>query len=144
MNNNELVTQQSWWKRNWKWVVPVGGCLSLMVIGIVIIGSVVYGVSKTFEDSQPYTHSLMLANENTELLAILGSPIEEDGMVQGKVNWNNGKKSADLRIPISGPKGNGILYVNASGEGDNWNYQTIEVITSNEQKIDLLNALETN
>jgi len=23
--NNELIEQKSWWKRNWKWLVPVSG-----------------------------------------------------------------------------------------------------------------------
>jgi len=137
--NNELVEYPSWWKRNWKWVVPVGGCMSLIVVFILFIGSIFYGVTTALEESQPYEYALEKINQDQEITSVLGSPIEKDGMIQGSYNYSNGKKSADIKIPVSGPNGSGILFVEATGEDDNWTYNIIRVEINDDSTIDLLN-----
>ena len=135
--NNELVPQPSWWKRNWKWVVPVGGCLSLIVGAIILFASIYFGVTGMMEGSQPYEYAFELINQDEELLEILGAPIEEDGMVQGNINYSNGDKSAKMVIPVAGPKGSGTLYIDASGKGEEWIYHEIRVEV-NEENFDFL------
>ena len=136
--NNELVPQPSWWKRNWKWVVPVGGCLTLIIIFVVFLGSLFYGISSAFEGSEPHVYALELVNEDETLLEILGTPIEKDGIGQSSFNWNNGNKTSNLVIPIAGPKAKGTLYVNAHGTADTWIYDRIEVIVPENEPINLL------
>lgn len=136
--NNELVPQPSWWKRNWKWVVPVGGCMSLIVLFVVFVGSIFYGVTTALEESQPYEYALEKINQDEVLTQQLGSPIEKDGMIQGSYNYSNGDKTADMRIPISGPNGSGTLIVQATGEDDNWTYNVIRVEIKDNESINLL------
>lgn len=136
--NNELVEYPSWWKRNWKWVVPVGGCFSLIVIFIMFIGSIFYGVTTVLEESQPYEYALEKINQDEELTSVLGAPIEKDGMIQGSYNNSNGTKTADMKIPISGPNGSGTLFVEATGEDENWTYNVIRVEIKDNESIDLL------
>lgn len=136
--NNELVPQPTWWKRNWKWVVPVGGCLSLIVLFIVFIGSIFYGVTTALEESQPYEYALKKINQDETIIRQLGSPIEKNGMIQGSYNYSNGSKSADMKIPIAGPDGTGVLIVKATGEGDSWTYNVIRVEIKDNESIDLL------
>jgi hypothetical protein len=136
--NNELVTYPSWWKRNWKWVVPVGGCFSLIIIFIMLIGSIFYGVTSALEESQPYEYALEKINEDDEITGVLGSPIVKDGMIQGSYNYSNGTKTAAMKIPISGPYGSGILFVDAKGTDDNWTYNVIRVEIKDNESIDLL------
>ena len=136
--NNELVEYPSWWKRNWKWVVPLGGCLSLILILIVFVGSIFWGVTSALEESQPYEYALEKINQDEEITDVLGSPIEKDGMIQGSYKYTNGKKSADMKIPVSGPNGSGILFVEATGEDDEWTYNVIRVEINDDENIDLL------
>lgn len=136
--NNELVEYPNWWKRNWKWAVPVGGCLSLIVVFIVFIGSIFYGVTAVLEESQPYEYALETINQDEEITNTLGSPILKDGMIQGSYNNSNGIKTADMKIPVSGPKGSGTLFVKATGEDDNWTYNEIRVEIKDDESIDLL------
>lgn len=136
--NNELVPQPSWWKRNWKWVVPVGGCFTLILLVIALFGSIFYGVTTLLENSQPYEYALEKINKDEEIVSILGSPIEQDGMMQGSLNWHNGDGKADMKIPVSGPKGNGILYIDASSVDDNWTYHEIRVDIKDVDSINLL------
>jgi len=136
--NNELVPQPNWWQRNWKWVIPVGGCFTILVVIIFFIGSIFYGVTNVLENSEPFEHAINKINNDQELIELLGSPIEKDGMPQGHINWNNNKKSADMKIPIAGPKGKAVLYIIAHGEGDDWNYDEIRVTVKDNEEIQLL------
>ncbi|MBT8183616.1 MAG: cytochrome c oxidase assembly factor 1 family protein [Eudoraea sp.] len=136
--NNELVPEPSWWHRNWKWVVPVGGCLTLLILAIFFIGSLFYGVSTMFEDSEPYEYAFEKINQDEQLIELLGTPIKKDGMPQGNINWHNNEKHADMRIPIAGPKGKGMLFITAHGEGDNWIYDEIRVTVREDEEFDLL------
>jgi hypothetical protein len=136
--NNELVAYPSWWKRNWKWAVPLGGCLSLIVIFIMVVGSVFYGVTTVLEESQPYEFALETINQDKEITSVLGSPIVKDGMIQGSYTNNNGTKTADMKIPISGPNGFGILFVHATGDDDDWTYDEIRIEIKDDESIDLL------
>jgi hypothetical protein len=136
--NNELVEYPSWWKRNWKWVVPLGGCMSLIVIFLIFIGSIFYGVTAAFEESQPYEYALETINQDEEIISALGSPIVKDGMIQGNYNNTNGNKTADMKIPVSGPKGSGTLFVEATGKDDNWTYDVIRVEIKDDENINLL------
>ncbi|WP_350289796.1 cytochrome c oxidase assembly factor Coa1 family protein [uncultured Croceitalea sp.] len=136
--NNELVPQPSWWKRNWKWVVPVGGCFTLIIGAIIVFSSLYFGISNIMEESQPYEYALELLNKDEALLEVLGSPIEKDGMFQGNISWTNGNKIAKIIVPIAGPKGEGKLYIDASGQGEDWIYHEIRVEV-NEQEFDFLN-----
>ena len=135
--NNELVPQPSWWKSNWKWVLPVGGCLSIIVIGIIVMGTIFYSVSSAIEDSQPYEYALEKINTDQDLINALGSPIVKDGFISSSWSYDNGEKSANMAIPISGPKGEGTLYVEATGEGDEWVYNVIRVEIGDDNLIDL-------
>ena len=136
--NNQLVEHPSWWKRNWKWVVPVGGCLTLIIIFVVFIGTVIYGVSSAIEGSEPYEYALEQINQDEKMIELLGSPIEKTGIGQSNFSWTNGKKSAEMHIPIAGPKGSATLHVKATGEGDTWNYEEIRVEINEGENMDLL------
>lgn len=136
--NNELVAYPSWWKRNWKWAVPLGGCLSLIIVFILVIASFFYGVTAALEESQPYEYALETINQDKEITNALGTPIVKDGMILGSYKNTNGNKTADIKIPVSGPKGSGTLFVKATGKDDYWTYNEIRVEIKDDEFIDLL------
>jgi len=140
--NNELVPQPSWWKRNWKWVVPLGGCLTVIIGIIILFVSIFYGVSNMMESSQPYEYAIELINNDEQLVKVLGSPIEKDGMFQGNISYTNGDKSAKIIVPVKGPKGTGKLYIDATGVGKEWNYHEIRVEVD-EQEFDFLEEVNS-
>ena len=102
------------------------------------VGSLFYGITTMFEGSDPYEHALEKINNDDEIIGLLGSPIVKDGMIKGSLNWHNGDGKADMEIPISGPKGSGTLYINASSLGDNWTYHEIRVVVKDNEEIDIL------
>ncbi|RZS99573.1 cytochrome c oxidase assembly factor Coa1 family protein [Aquimarina brevivitae] len=136
---NNQIQQKSWFSRNWPWVVPVGGCLTLIILFFVFLGSVIFGVSEIMTNSDPYNDALAKVKEDSYVVGILGEPIEKDGMMQGNISYTNGKGKVNIAVPIKGPKGEAKIYVVGKKEFDEWDYQEMYVIIkeTNEQ-IDLL------
>lgn len=132
------VQQKSWFKRNWLWFVPTMGCLTLIVLFLLGIGSLIFGITNMISDSEPAQYALEIATESLVVIEALGEPIE-DGIASGSISFNDGDGDADLRIPISGPKGSATLRVVGEKYDGSWSYEKIYVILGDsDQRIDLL------
>lgn len=135
----EEQDNKSWFSRNWIWVVPTGGCL-LFIIGVLVLaGGLVWGVSNMVSDSDTYQVAMEQAQNNQMVIDLLGEPIEKNGMTSANIQWNNGTKTSELGIPIKGPEGKAIIYVEGIARGEKWEYQVMEVyIADTDTTIDLL------
>ncbi|EDM45633.1 hypothetical protein SCB49_07487 [unidentified eubacterium SCB49] len=138
----ESAKKQSWWKRNWKWALPVGGCLTMTVIIIVAVGSVAYGIATVIGESHAQEDAMKAVVVNKQVITLLGEPIEANGMTGGSFNTSNGHKTANITIPIKGPKGEATLYVEGDGVGKLWTYSKMEVFIESEDTI--INLLEAD
>lgn len=134
----EEQRQKSWFARNWGWVLG-GGCLSLIVIIGLVIGGIVFKVVDAVKESEPYTHALSQTIENEAVIKFLGTPIETNGMGNTSYNYSNGTTTAQLTIPIKGPKDEGSIVVDAEKINDEWAYNLLYVkIDGETETIDLL------
>ena len=133
------IPQKSWFARNWGWAVPVGGCLTIIVLFVVFVGSLLFGVSELITESVPYQDAIKKVNEDEYVINILGEPIETDGMMNGNLSYKNSTGFADISIPIKGPKGEAELYLVGTKENDQWTYTEMYVIVEEtDEQIDLL------
>jgi len=132
------TARRNWWDRNWKWFVPVG-CLSLLVLlaGLVaLVGSIVIGAMRS---SDAYGHAVAEARRSPEVAQALGTPLREGLFVSGSVDVKGPSGTASLAIPLSGPKGKGTVYVEATKSAGEWTYSTLVVrVDGTEGRIDLL------
>lgn len=132
--NNRSTT---WWQRNWKWFVPA--CLGGLVLFagfIVLIVTIVFGMMKS---SDAYKQALAEARTNPYVQEALGSPIEDGILVMGNINVNGSSGHADLAIPVSGPDGDGTIYVVASKSAGQWAILRLVVdIKATNERIDLM------
>lgn len=139
---SERPVKQTWWNRNWKWVVPLG-CLTPILVcggGIALIGTFAFGVIKSSAVCQ---QAMQVARSDVDVLAALGSPIEYGFFVSGNINVSGGTGDADLSIPISGPKGSAVLYAVAQKYAGQWTFTTLQVVVKESGKqIDLLGGTE--
>jgi len=135
----ERQKHKSWFSRNWGWVVG-GGCLSLIVIVVLAVGSFIYKVSSTVKESEPYTYAYTKAIENERVIGFLGTPIETNGMGSTSYKYANGSSTAELVIPIKGPKDEGSIVVNAEKINDEWAYNLLYVKIDGET--DTINLLD--
>ena len=132
----------SWWKRNWKWFLPVGcltGCLTIIVLAVVFAGTIALIVFGAIKSTDVYKDALARAKANPDVIAALGSPIKEGLFVSGNTNVNGASGEANISIPISGPKGKGTIYVVAKKSAGRWEYSELVVeIEKTKERIDLL------
>jgi hypothetical protein len=131
------VAERNWWQRNWKWFVP-----TIVVVGVgAIVGFVLLifsFVMTLMKSSEPFRHGLAEARENPAITAALGEPIQEGSMISGNFQESGPTGSASLAIPLSGPKGDATLYVEAHKSAGQWQYQTLVVeLKASGQRIDL-------
>ncbi|MHA7056641.1 cytochrome c oxidase assembly factor Coa1 family protein [Aquimarina sp. M1] len=135
----EHIPRKSWFSRNWPWVIPVGGCLTLIIVFFAFLGSVIFGVSTAFTNSAPYQDGLTKAQQDEYVVQMLGEPIETNGIMNGSLNFKNDEGSVDISIPIKGPDGEARIYIVGTKQNDTWTYSELYVILEeNNETVDLL------
>lgn len=83
--------------------------------------------------------ALAKARVHPEVVAALGTPIEEGYFVSGSEGNTGERGSANLQIPVSGPKGSGTLYVVATMSDGEWHFSKLHLVVSGSgEQIDLL------
>ncbi len=128
----------SWWNRNWKWFVPVG-CLSIVAIIAGFVALLVFLVMGSIKSSDAYKLALEKAQQNPIVQQKLGTPIQAGTFVAGSINVSGTSGKADLTIPISGPKGKGAIYVDATKFAGEWKFNRLEVgFDAGGERVDLL------
>ena len=133
------VQKKSWFSRNWPWVVPVGGCLTIIILFFVFLGSVIFGVSTALSSSTPYQDAVAKAQEDEYLIETLGEPIETNGIMQGSIQLENENGTANISIPIKGSKGEATVYLTGAKNEGEWTYSELYVVLEDtNETVDLL------
>jgi len=98
-----------------------------IVIGAALLVAFVAGlfviVFSSFRASDVYKESLARAQADPQVQQWLGTPIEPGWLMTGDLKISGESGSADIAIPISGPRGKGSLYVVAFKSQGVWRYQ---------------------
>lgn len=123
--------------RNWKWMLPVG-CLGLIIAGVAVIGGIFLVAMSAMKSSDVYKGALERARSNPEAVAALGEPIKDGWLVQGNVNFSGQSGTANLQIPVSGPKNSGTIRARAVYEGGAWMYENLDLLVKSGERISLL------
>ena len=120
------INNKNWFERNWKWFVPTG-CLSLIIIISLLVGGFLFTVTKLMKRSDVYVQAVQIVTQNEQCIEALGEPIEAGWFFSGSIHVSGPSGSAELAIPVSGPKGEGTIYVKAHKEAGKWDFKILEV-----------------
>jgi len=107
-------------------LIVVGVLGALFVLGTAFVAVIVMVVFGAMKSSDAYRHGLERARSNPAVVARLGEPIEEPFAVTGSVNVSGSSGNADLSFSLSGPRGEGTVYVVAEKSGGEWVYSRVE------------------
>lgn len=121
-----IAPRPGWWQRHWRWAVPLLCllCLGLFVGIVLLFISVLFGAMRS---SDVYTFAIQRMRDNPQVVEALGSPIEPAWYLSGELNVSGASGDAQLQIPISGPKNEGDLYIEAEKSAGEWKYSTLAV-----------------
>jgi hypothetical protein len=122
-----------WWSRESSWKIP------LILMGVALfVAAILSAVFGFMRSSGAYKGALERARSSATVREALGSPIEAGLFVTGNIQVSGPSGTANLAIPIKGPKGKGEIYVEASKQLGLWHFRhMVVVVEANAMRIDL-------
>jgi hypothetical protein len=133
-----MTEKKSWWDRNWYWVLG-GGCLIPILVCGGCFGVVTLFVKDKIENFGPYNEAVAVAVAHPVIVEELGEPIDAGFALQSNIQISNGEGTANLDIPLSGPRGSARLRVVATRSGGVWTFTKLEAhVDGLDEPIDLL------
>ncbi|WP_299674463.1 cytochrome c oxidase assembly factor Coa1 family protein [uncultured Dokdonia sp.] len=134
----EEEIRQSWWKRNWKWALPSGGCLTILIVIAIFIGVAFNKVSKR-TSIVAYINIVTKLQTNKEVAQALGKPIE---ILEEGYDPESSKDHLDIQMQLDGQKADGTLIAKAEKIDGEWVYSMcIITIEGTNQVIDIKDSL---
>ena len=139
----QMVPQESWFSRNWKWFLPTVILGPLLLLAL-FIGGILTIVLGSMKSSEPYQHAVAAAQDNPEVIRELGGPVEPGWFIQGNINVSSSSGNAEMSIPLNGKLHHGVVHVVAKKSNGIWTYQKLEVlIDGHESPVQLLPSMAT-
>jgi 4-amino-4-deoxy-L-arabinose transferase-like glycosyltransferase len=124
------ITQESWWKRNWKWFVSL---LAFILASLILAYAITQGnfkdMAQAYNDTTLYTNAIDQANNNEEVIQILGEigPLDNLAILEGSTKYSNNNKSVFATVRIRGKKKRGRMDIAAQKINSEWVYEMIKV-----------------
>ena len=115
---------QTWLQRNTKWIVLGAVALGITLLGL-FIAAILMLVTTAMRSNDVYREALTRAQNHPALIERLGTPIEPGFFTSGSINTAGPSGSADLAIPIHGPRGEATINVVAEKRGGTWIYESM-------------------
>jgi hypothetical protein len=81
---------------------------------------------------------MTIVQANPEAEKMLGRPITAGLFITGNIQLQNSSGDANLEIPLSGPKGEGTLYLEAIKVEGRWQFQKLTLVANDGSNVDLL------
>lgn len=131
---------RGWWQRHWKWAVPLLSLVCLSIFAALIYGFVMI-VGAAMRDNDAYRIAMAQAAADPQLAEAIGTPIEHDGFMTGSISSGTASR-AELQIPVSGPRGEATVFVEAESRQGVWAFEVLSVtVDGADSTIDLLPSL---
>jgi hypothetical protein len=111
-------------------VFAIGGLLAALAFAALVVGCIALIallINTSFKSSVVYQEAMQAAQSNPRVIAVLGEPIREGFPIMGSIETAGLSGEADLRIPIRGPEGRGVLQASARRQSGVWVYFTLAV-----------------
>jgi hypothetical protein len=79
-----------------------------------------------------------MARASTIVTQALGTPIDDGYFTTGSIHVSGPSGSAELAIPISGPKGKGTIFLRARKSVGEWSFTKLVFAAQGNQRTDLM------
>jgi hypothetical protein len=133
--DNELILRNNFFKRNYKWLLPV--IILLVLLFTLLLRSISVGeittISHAYNEDSLFEKAIEKANKNVKSQNTIGyiKNIDQLAILEGNIIYSNNNNSVQLSVRIKGTKGNGKLDISANKKGKEWDYKKIAIRTRN-------------
>lgn len=115
-----------WWLRR-----ATVAMLMVLLISLTTVGVLIYLVTS----STPYRESMLEVRLHPAVIARLGTPIDTGWLISGRHRSENGVFILDIAVPVTGPKGAGTVFLEASKQDESWVVDRIIVEVKNQKEM---------
>ncbi|GEP46148.1 cytochrome c oxidase assembly factor Coa1 family protein [Brevifollis gellanilyticus] len=116
-----------------------GGCMMLMACGVLLFIGIAIFVVNMLLRSEPSEFAFQTAQKSEVIQREVGEPMKLGWFIAGSLKDFNGNGTAKLSLPISGPKGEVSVHVDAEGKQGRWTYKSMTAtIRKTGEHVDLL------
>jgi hypothetical protein len=132
--------ERRWLERNPRWKIPLGCLTGIVLLGgfVVVLFAVIMA---TFRSSDVYKQAIARAESDPQVRELIGEPMRQQGLITGQLNVSGNEGSADMSIPIAGPRGKGFIGFVAAKNSGVWRFSRLQVnVTGQASPIDLLSV----
>lgn len=113
-----------------------------MAVGVlVLLGVAIFALVMSFMNGADACQMSLKAAQESEVMRVeLGEPITMGWLVSGSIKINNGDGTADVNVPVSGPKGSASIHtIGTKKDGGPWSFTKMQAtIDSSGKQVDLL------
>jgi hypothetical protein len=126
--------RRNWLERHPRWKIAAGLLLlTLFGTGVLLL------VELAFQHSEVSRQAEAIAGTNPQVRQLLGEPIAVGEIILGNIHINGSVGHAELTIPISGPRGEGVIHAVANRRDEGWRFAVLQVdVEGKSESIDLL------
>lgn len=129
--SNELITQKSWCKRNWKWFIPLTGIILILIIVFFSsgLGGTTADLTQAYADTELYENALQKVKSDKRVIEILGEiePIDKLAILEGSVKYSQDNKTVNTSIRLKCIKGKAKMDITANRIDNKWDYEKINL-----------------
>ena len=119
-----------------RFLFAVGASVVLIFGGLVAL--LLHLIVGSMQSSDACVGALARVRAAPAVAAALGTPIAEGYFVRGTIHVSGPTGLAELAIPVSGPKGQAMVYVEASRRQGEWHFDHLIVaVERTRERIDL-------
>jgi len=115
-----------------RWGLVIGclgaGCIMLVLAAAGIVVAATVGLFALLKGSGAYELALERIQGSTAVVDAIGRPVEPGWWVLGRIEYSGNSGSAELTIPLLGPKGRATAYAEAVREGGKWRLVALSVV----------------
>jgi len=130
-----IEPERSWMGRHLAAVISIAAVAAL----VAFLAAILYWVFTIMGNSDPARLAFDTASASPVVIGRLGTPLKKGLLVSGRIEVTGPAGSAEISIPISGPRGEGALYVSARKTAGLWQLDLLQFgPKDSEERFDLL------
>ena len=118
--------KKSWLDRHAGWKIPLG-CFIVILLICAFVAVLFTVLDVSFRKSIVYHEALDRAGRSPEAVSRIGEPLQPGRVLQGRINVSGSTGTANMNIPIAGPRGKAIIVLDARKAHGAWVFRTLYV-----------------
>jgi hypothetical protein len=129
----DSVEHFRWVQRRWaQWGV------GLLLAGLILGGIGYFAAYEAVKSSVPIAMALEIAGNDPRVQERLGTPMQVGRLLSGTINVEDAAGTAEMVFPVSGPNGEGTLFLSATKSAGQWSIDNLDLeMKGSGERIDL-------